>query len=500
MKINDQDIPPELREIYDQLVTDQESNDDGQTIIRQSHRSRRTRAAPKREPLDNGVKAALIYIANRMDLKRGTPEYQDFIGGQTNKINQGQWDTTYWKKAKKLEIKYFSESPESTPDPGPPPYAYRDSENLPSIPEYISGEESSGPARYQGQTIAGYFKDVTLVWARIIYSIKHRKTKGNYEPALLSWNTSITINTDQRASRPMLSLVMRSYMTDESSDSLNTTANPVIEIPPSAPAAERGCNSMYWRYEIPGSGPPFFSDVQLRSIVKNMQSISTIEVAVNQTRAVICAAPRPMFGRGFNNCQSVSTSIDTLPEIYQVTEPWEVNIGLGYGVDQGTFNTMWLENNIKIKNHYESEDGDFYTETHTTTTQAGSSHTWTSTAILQTPFLELTIVTVEGIDTVSEGTTGPTGRVHRKGKLLGQALAWNKDTKKYSWSEHYFDWDDITFNIDGDFADISPTRPMQGIEKVFEMEIGKGRRMIRSGPVTIQPYAFQEIARFVGVY
>jgi hypothetical protein len=68
--------------------------------------------------------------------------------------------------------------------------------------------------------------------------------------------------------------------------------------------------SHYWRYKIPKTSPPYFYHERIRPIVRNIVRSSSIVLTTTDARAIILLAPRPMFGRGFNNNNNVETTLN----------------------------------------------------------------------------------------------------------------------------------------------------------------------------------------------
>lgn len=343
MKITNQDISPELAELYASLISTTQTGAFAGLLAR-TRRQARISANKQRRTINYAdITAAVEILMERLGYTRGTKDFRDAVRLEKFAINSGTWNPAYWQKCEILTNVFLVNSPVSVPDDTPPPYGYRDQNNMPTIPTYGTGSADNGPARYNGIISTGYFHDVTLAWRRTVYKLAQAIDQDLIEPAIISFEGTLTVESSTRGSRPMFSLIMRNYLGDSNSTSLTTTANPVDKVPPASPPTIKGCQSLYWRYKIPADTAPYYNAIKLRIILRNLARLSTIDAAGNMTRAVIITAPRPMFGRGFNNNTSVVTQLTGTPDIYQILPQVPPHSGIGglatYYAQQGNFNT-----------------------------------------------------------------------------------------------------------------------------------------------------------------
>lgn len=318
MKITSQNIPVDLQGLYDSLISTNKTGAHAGTRTRTRRGAGISPSKKQVKTVYNDITAAVEELIVRLGTPRGAAEFTKKVLDEKRAINAGIFNPAYWIKCDIIATDYLSNAPSSTANATPPPYAYRDSNNMPSLPVYGSGSAASAPARYAGATASGLFCDTLLVWSRTVYNLQTPIAQDMREPAIVTYDGTLTVAANYRGSRPMLSLVLRCYLTDATGAALTTTDNPVLAVPPASPPTVRGCNSFYWRYIIPATVAPFFNTVRLRKILRDLAKISTVGAAGDMTKAVIMTAPRPMFGRGFNNNTAINSSLAGTPDIYQI--------------------------------------------------------------------------------------------------------------------------------------------------------------------------------------
>ncbi len=318
MKITSQNIPPELATLYASLISTTSTGAQAGTRATTRRGAMISPNKKQNRAVYNDITAAVEILIERLGNYKTPEEFRAKVRAEMGAINNGEWNPAYWIKCKVLTTNYLGNIPASVADNNPPPYAYRDPANMPTRTTYGAGSTDTAPARYTGQTLGGLFCDTLLVWCRTTYRLEEAIGQDKKNPAIISYGGTLTVEGDMRGSRPMLSLILRCYLTDEAGAALTTTANPADGVPPSAPPTARGCNSIYWRYILPATTAPFFNTIKLRKILRNLAAIASIETSGDMTRAVIMSAPRPMFGRGFNNNTAINSSLTGAPNIYQI--------------------------------------------------------------------------------------------------------------------------------------------------------------------------------------
>jgi hypothetical protein len=309
-------IPPELETAAGRVLTPKKRG--GSTVTHTTARKgskKSTRKKPPAKDMNDFTQAARV-IAKRMEPDRSLAQLDSLIRKIIRELKAGIFDEAFWTEAVLLNTAYLTAYPSSVPDENPPPYNYRTSANAPTIPTYGNGTIDTGPARYAGSKHVTYFMDDSLTWARFVYKPPVKIKQGNLMIAFAVISGNITVTAASRASKPMLSLISAGSLTNTSDPDLYTE-HPITDgIPASAPTQTRLMQSHYWRYKIPKSTPPYYSRFALRPIVRNMVRSSTITLSPQEQRAVLLLAPRPMFGRGYNNNNWVNTSFEGTPKIY----------------------------------------------------------------------------------------------------------------------------------------------------------------------------------------
>lgn len=394
MKITNRAVPPELQQLADSLISETKA---GQGMGTQARTRRGSRLSPnlKSKTTDySDITAAVEELIIRQGTPPGSADFNAKVRAEIKEIEAGNWNPAYWMACEILSTDYLGNVPASAADPAPPPYGYRDAANMPTLPTYGAGAPDIAPARYTGARSGSLFLDTLLVWQRTIYKLAEPIKQDKKEPAIISYDGTLTVATDKRGSRPMLSIIMRLFLTDQTGGALGSTANPTDGVPPSAPATVKGCLSLYWRYILPSTSAPFFNTTRLRRIVRNLAKSATIDAAGDMDRAVIITAPRPMFGRGFNNNNTVNTTLAGSPEIYQINKPVNFNAQLHPTIDtRDVWNEYLLTINgkpILVRSFSSRVDAGDYNS------PEGFTIDWYIEAIAYLPFYEFTFVKESG--------------------------------------------------------------------------------------------------------
>jgi hypothetical protein len=305
MKYTDQNIPPHLHDHYRRLISNSSATMPSNGHARTRRAARMSQQKDRTKADDWAAVAAQAYEEIKgipgIDTKRR------FISEEKNRLRAGIFDPVYWVQLEVNNRQYLTSTPENIPDPNPPPYAYRDPENLPSIVTYPDGTPDAEPIRTSGATIDGRWHDLEMVWSKVSYQL----IKNGQRPAQLPlcWTTkgTMTIDADTRASRPMLSVIAKAILTDQDYPGGDTNQ------PPTHPMI-----SLYWLFKVPDTSPPYYHatiPIARKAVLnKHIDAPPGIEPA----RIIMLTAARPMLGIGYNNNTSVTTSYAELGQIYQL--------------------------------------------------------------------------------------------------------------------------------------------------------------------------------------
>lgn len=308
-KVTGYSVPPALMNVSLSVITTTTGAGGTKTRATKRRGSGRQRKKAVEPYPENAFLDAATYIERKISPDSTERELMPIIRKRVRDMKAGIFDPLWWTDAQLISTEYLSCSPSSVPDPNPPPYDFRTSANLPTIPTYTDGTPGATGMAYNGSKHGSYFQDDDLSWGRFVYSLKENATKIGEIYAFAIIDPTMTIQASHRASRPMLSIITSACITD-STDAVQNTTAPVTEgIAPSAPTQSRKAQSHYWRYKIPRTTPPYFNTVKPRKIVRDLVKSSSLQLTSTNARLVLLLAPRPMFGRGFNNNNTVSSTL-----------------------------------------------------------------------------------------------------------------------------------------------------------------------------------------------
>ena len=306
MWITDQSVPPEYA---DQMAAILSTLPSAPGVPGQARTRRAARMSANTYTVRTAFAAladAVAYLADKLQYPPRSQPRRGFEYARLRELLTGEVNPDYWQQLPAPVRRIFTSTPSSIPDPDPPPYAYRDPANLPTIPTYPDGTLTTGTPLYSGSTSAGYFNDDNLTWSRSTYNLITPIDDDDRAPVIARVTADLDISTDARASRPMLSLLTRSEFGPAAS---------IDPDDPTPPLAEP--SSYYWRYEIPPSSAPYFAlDYQRQVLARLIPSAAELALAPLQ-QCALAVAPRPMFGRGFNNCTQVDITLEDALELWQ---------------------------------------------------------------------------------------------------------------------------------------------------------------------------------------
>lgn len=318
-RVTDQSVPPELQALYAQMTSPAKVTQGPNGVIQLKKNKRK----PKKEPKANLDLAAFKNICTivRIEWEAATGKKlpKDFESKLASELIVGVYSEDYFRPCPITGEETFSSIPANIIDPNPPPYGFRTLNFMPTLPTYPPGVTASKPMRYFGEKVSTYFHDKLLVWRRLSFdAFALNKIEGTAR-VLLRWITKVNIDAAARGSRPMFSLNLRAQVAKSGGTLYDAAIPPIQKI-----------TTLYWRYKLPKTTAPFFHHQQL---IRHSVPFSRIAKDSGNGAAyayVLNASPRPMMGRGYNNNNTVQTSVDTDPEL------WEIRKCLGHT------NTEWM--------------------------------------------------------------------------------------------------------------------------------------------------------------
>lgn len=308
-KIVDQDIPPELQAIWAALHSPAKKTQGSTGSIRGAKKNKRPRKKPRRNLDAIQSKNLAILIQKEAFTDQGKTPPPNFVFVMTQALILGIFDIAYFRKCPRLWVKTYESVPSYGLDPAPPPYSFRINDFLPSVPAYPNGTQVSGGGEYAGAKSGTLFADNRLRWRRQIFKSKNALINNGELRVMMRWECRIDISASLRGSRPMVSLNLGAFLTTETASVLSSKEPPVMTRTP-----------FYWRFQVPPAMGGFYQSFQIRKEVKPLSRILKKSGTGQYKYYLLDASNRPMMGRGFNNNNSVETSFDGDPELWEIKE------------------------------------------------------------------------------------------------------------------------------------------------------------------------------------
>lgn len=275
---------------------------------------KRGRKKKKKKPRSDTPTTALQWLqqAARVLTERRIAAGENIDFGQAYalsllELRLGYFNPEHWEKCEQLDEKHFQNVPETGPDPKERSYAYPDPSNVRTLATYGDGSETTGPPRYHGNKLEGHFVDRLLVWKRATFEYVNKFDPGAVEPTFIDFEGTVTAFADRRGSGPMLSYIAKTWSVKKESSRLTTT-----EPPTNKPW------SFYYRFKVPQTPPPFYHAQDAKKHIRTMRQPKHEETDGRLEKAVVLVAPRPMYGRGFNNNINVTTQFNPTITIWQI--------------------------------------------------------------------------------------------------------------------------------------------------------------------------------------
>lgn len=308
MIVTDVDIPPELEAAVSDILSLDPTGADGTARARTRRAARESRTRQRQRASLLALKSAAEEIARRLELTPGSSAWKNTVYENLRELLQGIFNPKYWLDCVQIAEHFLSTSPTYGPDPSPKPYSYRTEDNLPTLATYAAGSISAGPASYTGLLEAGYFHDSSLTWSRHVFQLLEPFSAGEPTPLIARLAGTLAVDADTRGSRPMLSVLIKTLLAP-SGHSIETTNQSVTD----------AADSFYWRYHPPAAAAPYYHASQDVRIIHPVNGPKHFVTAGDAERATILAAPRPMFGYGQNNNETVETELIATPELWQLS-------------------------------------------------------------------------------------------------------------------------------------------------------------------------------------
>lgn len=300
-------VPAELEQLFAKYVAPQSA-----AAPPSGPRTVRTKPTVTRAPRVTKRTEAYWLIAARYISQRLYPYSPEsvrrsFERDEIARIREGIFSPDYWRPLVRGPVQGYTSTPASSPAWPQPPYAYRDPLKLCTDTTYTTSTTTTlGPA-FQGQIIEGYWHDVIWRYRRELWGLVSRNPPATQPPIIWLAEGDIEAHASHRGARPMFSAIAKAYFCKQQQPATLPTAPPATRY-----------NSLYWRFRIPRTDPPFFAAAALRPfrILLNPRAIA--QGLTDPNTIAVLHGPRPAFGRGFNNNDTIDTAWSPETSAYQV--------------------------------------------------------------------------------------------------------------------------------------------------------------------------------------
>lgn len=304
------DVPPALQTLWNALTSPGKNTQGPDGALRLKKGKKKPKKPPKADPDLRAFRsvAEIVWTLRGGDL--GNAEADQFIFNLVRDMAVGVLDGRYFRQCPVVSAETLETYPSNVPDPSPPAYGYRTPLFMPSDVTYPDGTPTAEAPTFHGGKVGTYFHDILLRWRKILFSTYWIDEPDVEKRLLLLWDTTITIQTTARGSRPMVSLNILGVVAKAGAAALTSTAAPIIKK-----------TTLYWRFKVPPSAAPFYNSYQVRKVSKPFARIAKKQGAGAGVGVVVNASNRPMMGRGFNNNNDVVTTFSGDPELWEIKPP-----------------------------------------------------------------------------------------------------------------------------------------------------------------------------------
>lgn len=301
-KFTDQNIPPELQSAYSRLISPGKAGVSSQGTAR-IRAAAVTPAAPRINSELAIIDRAIASLAAVWGYSDSSPNACEWRNQRKLELQRNVHDSKFWNWLPPLTVKYCGVEATWAPDPNPPPWEFRDPNNLPTIPQYGEGVEVSEETGYFGMTENGYFSDRRLIWQEVVYALPSPVTSQHEADFFHLWDVFHPAwKVTTRPTRNLLSVLSKARFFESSDAALLQHPAPV-----------EGAHSAYWRYELPeGMGNEGGGTMDIYF----WQRMPEVEPGKVCDRLKVCICPRPCFGREFNNNTQIYSYIEDNHKIF----------------------------------------------------------------------------------------------------------------------------------------------------------------------------------------
>lgn len=325
------DVPPALQTLWNALTSPGKNTQGADGALRLKKGKKKPKKPPKADLDLRAFRSVAEIVWTLRGGELGNAEADQFVFNLVRDMALGVLDGRYFRQCPVVSAETLETYPTNVPDPSPPAYGYRTPLFMPSDVTYPDGTPTAEAPTFHGGKVGTYFHDILLRWRKILFSTYWIDEPDAEKRLLLLWDTTITIQTTARGSRPMVSLNILGVIAKAGAAALTSTAAPILKK-----------TTLYWRFKVPPSAAPFYNSYQVRKVSKPFARIAKKQGAGAGIGVVVNASNRPMMGRGFNNNNDVVTTFNGDPELWEIKPPC-----VSWSFAQGNAWT-WKESPAKI--------------------------------------------------------------------------------------------------------------------------------------------------------
>lgn len=318
MKVTEQNIPPELAALYAAVASQMQIDPSGTGTVRTRRAATSTHSKRRHKGGASVFDPIINALMNALGMKMGDEARGLMLQDQRDKIRRGNFDLQYWIPCDQVAEAYLQSTPSWIENTNPPPYAYRDPLNRPSIPTYSDGGATSAPCLYNGQTSGEIYRDTLLRWVRRTHELIRPHSDDPLDHAIIKLAISQQVSASTRGVRTAFSCAVMAWMHNADAPCETTTTPPVQPKFSDNPPADALLWPIVWRYRTPQSEPPYYIATNQWHAVMRAATVSQESVAPGASRVTTLAAPNPAYGLEYNNNEALAISADLTVEVWQL--------------------------------------------------------------------------------------------------------------------------------------------------------------------------------------
>jgi hypothetical protein len=307
VKLTEQDIPPELADLYAEYVSPMGIDGSGTGNARTRRKVRRGRSPDAAKQALAGLRAAARYVVRRAISHGAELDERMEIREELSRIARGIFSEAYWMLTEIPQTKSLHSIPTSAAITQPERYLYPDPSNQPTTPTYPAGTTDANAGYYHGATSAGLYADLESGWYVALHDLLRDTMGTDIVPVLLHISGSINIDASDRSCRAARSLVWKAELLNAAQDGWADNAFPFAGAPDTWPT----------RKELPDSAP-YGQLSQTVTLIRNLTH-SAHYVRTGSRYLKTSVAPLPMWGYMYNNNTSITTDWEGDESVYV---PW----------------------------------------------------------------------------------------------------------------------------------------------------------------------------------